>query len=110
MSDPEISSDHGRAAAYPGDGNFPDHARTSRSHAGEGIQDGYNVPGIVLWALGIVALGLALTAAAYGFNGWAIIAAIVCAIAILTGTGWLLLEHRRIKNKEGLALTDQAGH
>ncbi|WP_405182103.1 hypothetical protein OG225_14085 [Nocardia sp. NBC_01377] len=110
MPDSETQRTHDRGAAPEGYVNFPDHARTSRSHAGEGIQDGYNIPGIVLWAIGIVALGLTLTAAAYGFNGWAIIAAIVCAVGILGGSGWLVLEHRRIKAKEGLALTDQVGH
>ncbi|MFC3964464.1 hypothetical protein [Nocardia jiangsuensis] len=91
--------------------NFaPDRSRTTRSHAGEGIQDGFNIPGIILWALGIVALGGSLTAAAYGFNGWAIIAAILCAIGILGGSAWLLLEHRRIKAREGLALADPMGH
>ncbi|MFC8527827.1 hypothetical protein [Nocardia sp. NPDC057227] len=60
--------------------------------------------------LGIVALGGSLTAAAYGFNGWAIIAAILCAIGILGGSAWLLLEHRRVKAREGLALADPMGH
>lgn len=88
----------------------PDNCRTTRSHAGEGIQDGYNIPGIILWAFGIVALGSTLTAAAYGFTGWAIIAGILCATGILGGSAWLLLEHRRIKVHEGLHLTDPCGH
>ncbi|MFI6044522.1 hypothetical protein ACIA8C_23040 [Nocardia sp. NPDC051321] len=89
---------------------FPDHARTTRSHAGEGIEDGYNIPGIVLCALGIVALALCLTAAAYGFAGWALIAGISAVALAGTGVVWILLEHRRIKAKEGLGLTDQRGH
>ncbi|MEU0542668.1 hypothetical protein ABZ319_22635 [Nocardia sp. NPDC005978] len=88
----------------------PDTARTTRSHAGESIEDGYNFPGILLWMLGIAALGATLTAAAYGFMGWALIGATVCAVGIVGGTVWLLLEHRRIKAKEGLSLTDQMGH
>ncbi|CAM4201205.1 hypothetical protein NONI108955_14240 [Nocardia ninae] len=87
-----------------------DAARTSRSHAGEGIQDGYNIPGILLWVVGIAALGATLTAAGSGFRGWATIGAIVCVVSLLGGSGWLLLEHRRIKAKEGLSLTDQVGH
>ncbi|MFF3226911.1 hypothetical protein ACFYV7_29235 [Nocardia suismassiliense] len=89
---------------------FPDQARTTRSHAGEGIEDGYNIPGIVLCALGIVALALCLTAAGYGFGGWALIGGIAAATLAGTGVAWLLLEHRRIKAKEGLGLTDQRGH
>ncbi|WP_280274027.1 hypothetical protein [Nocardia wallacei] len=89
---------------------FPDDARTSRNHAGEGLEDGYNVPGIVLCALGIVAMALALTAAGYGFAGWAVVAGVVAAVCAITGVTWLLLEHRRVKAKEGLALSDQQGH
>lgn len=93
-----------------GSAGFPDDARTSRNHAGEGLEDGYNVPGIVLCALGIVAMALALTAAGYGFAGWAVVAGVVAAVCGITGVAWLLLEHRRVKAKEGLALSDQQGH
>ncbi|MFC6010460.1 hypothetical protein [Nocardia lasii] len=92
------------------EGEFPDHARTTRSHAGEGLEDGYNFPGIVLCALGIIALGLFLTAVGYGFGGWAVIAGISTVVLLGAGAGWLLLEHRRVKAKEGLGLTDQRGH
>ncbi|MFF0490234.1 hypothetical protein ACWDSJ_12305 [Nocardia sp. NPDC003482] len=90
--------------------NFPDTSRNTRNHAGEGIEDGYNIPGIVLCALGLVALACALTAAGYGFTGWAIVAGVLCAAALLGGFGWLLLEHRRVKAQEGLALHEQRGH
>ncbi|MCM6772063.1 hypothetical protein NDR87_02775 [Nocardia sp. CDC159] len=93
--------------ARPG---FPDTSRTTRSHAGEGIEDGYNIPGIVLCAIGLVALAGALTAAGYGFSGWAIVGGVVCAVSLVAGIGWLLIEHRRIKAKEGLDLHDQRGH
>ncbi|WP_371852077.1 hypothetical protein [Nocardia salmonicida] len=91
-------------------GEFPDDARTTRSHAGEGLEDGYNFPGIILCAMGIIALGLCLTATGYGFAGWATIAGIAAVILAGGGVAWLLLEHRRIKAKEGLALTDPRGH
>ncbi|TDP38033.1 hypothetical protein [Nocardia ignorata] len=89
---------------------FPDHARTTRSHAGEGLEDGYNFPGIVLCAMAVIALGLCLTAAGYGFAGWGAIAAVAAATLAVAGVTWLLLEHRRVKSKEGLNLTDQRGH
>ncbi|GAA5046733.1 hypothetical protein [Nocardia callitridis] len=89
---------------------FPDTARTTRSHAGEALQDGKNVPSIVLCALAIVAFALALTAAGYGFAGWAIIAGIVGAVCAIVGVSWAVLERRRIKAKQGLALTDPQGH
>ncbi|WP_228804707.1 hypothetical protein [Nocardia higoensis] len=110
MSDLGATNDPNRASIPAGDEGFPDHARTTRSHAGEGIEDSYNIPGIVMFALGIVALGLTLTAAAYGFAGWVIIGAVVCAVGLLGGATWILLEHRRVKAREGLSLSDQAGH
>ncbi len=91
-------------------GSFPDSARHTRNHAGEGIEDGYNIPGIVLCAIGLVALACTLTAAGYGFTGWAIVAGIICAATLIGGFAWLLLEHRRVKAKEGLALHEQRGH
>ncbi|RMI29032.1 hypothetical protein EBN03_28170 [Nocardia stercoris] len=94
----------------PKSSGFPDNARTSRAHAGEAIEDGYNIPGIVLCAVGIIALACALTAAGYGFAGRAWVAGAICAVSFTFGGGWLLLEHRRIKAKEGLALHDQRGH
>ncbi|MGS2810562.1 hypothetical protein [Nocardia sp. MW-W600-9] len=92
------------------DGEFPDHARTTRSHAGEGLADGYNFPGIVLSALGVIALGLCLTATGYGFTGWAVIGAVAAVVLLGAGATWLLVEHRRIKAKEGLGLTEPRGH
>ncbi|WP_280339627.1 hypothetical protein [Nocardia neocaledoniensis] len=89
---------------------FPDHARTTRSHAGEALEDGYNFPGIVLCAMGIIALGLCLTATGYGFAGWATISAIATVTLAGAGIAWLLLEHRRVKAGEGLRLTDPRGH
>ncbi|MEU8898721.1 hypothetical protein [Nocardia sp. NPDC048505] len=91
-------------------GEFPDQSRTTRNHAGEGIEDGYNIPGIILCAIGIAALALTLTAAGYGFAGWAVVGAIATGALIVSGVGWILLEHRRVKAREGLALTDQQGH
>lgn len=92
------------------DGEFPDHARTTRSHAGESLEDGYNLPGIILCALGVIALGLCLTATGYGFAGWATIAGVAAVLLAGAGVVWLLLEHRRVKSREGLDLTDPRGH
>lgn len=93
-----------------GRAGFPDSARTSRSHAGESLQDGYNIPGLLLSGLGMAALAMTLTAAAYGFTGWAVVGACVCVLGLVGGVAWVTIEHRRIKAKEGLALTDPEGH
>ncbi|WP_280222004.1 hypothetical protein [Nocardia neocaledoniensis] len=103
---------HRAAPAHAGrlDGEFPAHARPPRTPAGEGLEDGYNFPGIILCALGVIALGLCLTATGYGFSGWALIGAVATVTLAGAGVAWLLVEHRRIKSKEGLRLTDPRGH
>ncbi|KIA60056.1 hypothetical protein [Nocardia vulneris] len=90
--------------------NFPDYTRTSRTHVGESIADTRNWPGIVLVALGLVGLGLTLTAAGYGFEGWAIIGAIATVLCFAVGVLVVVAEHRRLKAKEGKQLSDPAGH
>ncbi|MEU6561632.1 hypothetical protein [Nocardia nova] len=84
--------------------------RSSRRHAGEGIEDTYNIPGIVLCALGMVALALTLTAAGYGFGGWAIVAGVVCAVCLIGGIGWLVLESRRVQKRDQLEPPQRQGH
>ncbi|WUI35207.1 hypothetical protein OG804_01690 [Nocardia sp. NBC_00416] len=89
---------------------FPDNARTTRSHAGESIEDQRNWPGIILAAVGIVLVGITLTAAGYGFAGWATVAGILGGVCIVAGVLIVVLEHRRIKAKEGAALREPRGH
>lgn len=90
--------------------SFPDEPRTTRTHAGETIEDTRNWPGIIMVALGLVGLALTLTAAGYGFRGWAIIGGIATAVLLVGGVGIVLAEHRRVKIREGTTLTDQRGH
>ncbi|WP_067860836.1 hypothetical protein [Nocardia shimofusensis] len=82
---------------YPQHGNFPDHTRTSRSHAGEIFEDTRNWPGMFLVGLGIVTVGLTMTAAGYGFEGWALIGGIAAGLFLLVGIGLIVLEHRRMR-------------
>ncbi|MFF2083504.1 hypothetical protein ACFVVM_06990 [Nocardia sp. NPDC058176] len=79
------------------DHNFPDDARTTRPHAGESIEDARNWPGFALAAVGLVLLALTLTAAGYGFAGWAVVAGILCAVCLLGGIGIVVAEHRRVR-------------
>ncbi|GAB0104268.1 hypothetical protein JMUB6875_32420 [Nocardia sp. JMUB6875] len=69
--------------------------QSPRMHEDEGIEDGVNMVGVVLWLLGVVALALALVAGGYGFAGWALVAGIACALLCLAGTAVLALEWRR---------------
>ncbi|MGQ4618687.1 hypothetical protein [Nocardia sp. R7R-8] len=89
---------------------FPDDARTIRTHAGESIEDARNWPGIILVAVGIVAMALTLTAAGYGFAGWAVVAGVVSGVCVIAGVLVIVAEHRRIKAREGRRLRDAAGH
>ncbi|AYF75843.1 hypothetical protein D7D52_20595 [Nocardia yunnanensis] len=74
--------------------------KTPRSHAGEGIEDGVNVVGVVLVVLGVVALALALVAGGYGFGGWAIVGAVACVLLLFAGTVVLALEWRRRRQRK----------
>lgn len=90
--------------------SFPDEPRTTRTHAGETIEDTRNWPGIIMVALGLVGLALTLTAAGYGFEGWAIIGGIATVVLLLGGVAIVLAEHRRVKMREGTTLSDPRGH
>ncbi|MEV6071055.1 DUF308 domain-containing protein [Nocardia sp. NPDC052001] len=74
--------------------------RPTLHHAGEGIEDGVNVIGIVLGGLAIVALGLTLVAAGYGFAGWATVAGIACVVLFLSSAGVIYAEWRRRSGDE----------
>ncbi|WP_231509223.1 hypothetical protein [Nocardia sp. NRRL WC-3656] len=84
--------------------------RAPRKHAGEGIEDTYNIPGIILCALSFVALALALTAAGYGFGGWAIVAGVVCAVCLIGGVTWIALESRRTQARDQWEPHQRQGH
>ncbi|WP_336082611.1 hypothetical protein [Nocardia sp. SSK8] len=98
------------ATSLPHQHKFPDTERTTRSHAGESIQDSLNWPGLLLIGVGIVLLAATLTAAGYGFVGWTVLAGVLCGVCMLAGIAIVLAEHRRIKVHEGLHLTDPCGH
>lgn len=74
----------------------PDHEnRPWHAQAGDLLGDNYNVPGLILCALGMVSLACTLTAAGYGLDEWTQIGAIVTAALWILGVGALLVEHRR---------------
>jgi len=82
---------------YRQQGNFPDHTRTTRSHAGEALEDTRNWPGMFLVGLGIVTVGLTVTAAGYGFAGWALIGGIAAVLFLVLGATLITLEHLRMR-------------
>ncbi|MGV8873266.1 MAG: hypothetical protein ACOH2Q_12135 [Rhodococcus sp. (in: high G+C Gram-positive bacteria)] len=87
-----------------------DDDRTMRGHAGEAIVDARNWPGYICIGVALVCLGLTLTAAGYGFAGWAWIGVVAAVVLLVAGIALVLLERKRIKAKEGKSLTDPAGH
>ncbi|GAB4585718.1 hypothetical protein [Nocardia sp. IFM 10818] len=94
----------------PDSADIPDDARTTRTHAGETILDNRNWPGLILILLSVVGLGATLTAAGYGFAGWAVIAAVAGAVCLIGGSALILLEHRRVRAQRGQSLRDPKGH
>ncbi|QBS45348.1 hypothetical protein [Nocardia sp. CS682] len=67
------------------------------SKPGESLADTYNIPGIVLFLAGIVGLACTLTAAGYGFAGWAALGAGATALSFLVSVTLFLLEHERLR-------------
>lgn len=89
--------------------HVPDQSRTSRNRAGEMIEDTRDWPGLILMFLGLVAVGLTLTAAGYGFAGWAVVGSIVAVLCLVIGAVLIALEHRRV-SAHARHLNDPHGH
>ena len=86
--------------------------RAWHSQAGDLLADDYNVPGIIMCAIGVVGLACTLVAAGTEHTGWAIAAAIMTLLFIGGGVGALLFEHHREKKiEQALGRTGHApGH
>ncbi|MFI1919847.1 hypothetical protein [Nocardia sp. NPDC020380] len=84
--------------------------RYTRKHQAEGIEDTVNVLGAGLVGLGIAALALTLVAAGYGFGGWAVIAAVACAVLLLAGSTVIVTEWRRRRRGSGPSSEMRQGH
>jgi hypothetical protein len=77
-----------------------DHARTARKHAGESMKYGPNAVGLILIAIGVVAVVVSLAAYAAGSSPIGGVAALVALLAFITGAVWLGLMHRRVRAME----------
>ncbi|MDH6242863.1 hypothetical protein [Mycobacterium sp. OTB74] len=74
-----------------------DHARTTRKHAGESMKYGANGLGLILIAIGVVAVLVSLSTVAVGQSLVGGVAALVALIAFVAGAVWLGSMHRRVR-------------
>jgi tetrahydromethanopterin S-methyltransferase subunit C len=86
-----------------------DHARTVRKHAGESMKYGPNGFGLILIAIGVVAVVVCLAAFALGNVGAGGVAVVVAAVAFVAGGAWLGLMHRRVRIMEERYAADHPG-
>jgi protein-S-isoprenylcysteine O-methyltransferase Ste14 len=77
-----------------------DHARTTRQHAGETMKNGYNAPGLILMAVGVVALVVAMAALASGESTAGVVSAVVAVVLSTVGALWVAFAHRRVRRRE----------
>lgn len=67
------------------------------SKPGESLADTYNIPGIVLFIVGVVGLACTLTAAGYGFACWVVLGSTATTLCFLISITLFLLEHERLR-------------
>ena len=80
--------------------NPTDHARTTHQRAGEWFKNSRDALGLILLAVGVVAMVICLAAAAHGNTGSAVLPGSVAIVAGSAGTAWLLIEGRRVGRVE----------
>ncbi|MFD3701681.1 hypothetical protein ACFWUP_00895 [Nocardia sp. NPDC058658] len=90
----------------------PSADRPWHAQAGDLLADDYNVPGIIMCAIGVVGLACTLVAAGTEHTGWAVVAGIATLLFIGGGVGALMFEHHREKKiEQALGRTGHApGH
>lgn len=86
--------------------------RPWHAQAGDLLADDYNVPGIIMCAIGVVGLACTLVAAGTDHIGWAVVAGILTLLFIGGGVAALMFEHHREKKiEQSLGRTGHApGH
>ena len=80
--------------------NPTDHARTTYPRAGEWLKNSRDAVGLVLLAVGVVAMVVCLALAAHGSAGSALLAGGIAGLAGVVGGGWLFIEGRRVRRAE----------
>jgi membrane associated rhomboid family serine protease len=86
-----------------------DHARTTRTHAGESLKDGKNAPGLLAVAVAVVVLVVSLYYFADGQPAVGGTTLIIAAVLGFVGGWWLSMTHRRVRRREREYLEDHPG-
>ena len=86
-----------------------DHVRTTRTHAGESMTDNLIMPALVVIGLGLVAFVAMLTAFATNHDGSGVALAVLACVAFIVGSGWLAVEHHRVRRLEQRWYADHPG-
>ncbi|MEU4810619.1 hypothetical protein AB0H20_15590 [Nocardia fluminea] len=89
-------------------GSTPSADRIWHAQAGDLLADDYNVPGIVMCAIGVVGLACTLVAAGTAHIGWALVAGTITLLFLGGGVVALMFEHHREQKIE--QLLGRTGH
>lgn len=71
---------------------------TFHGQPGDAIADWRNIPGIVLFIAGVVALASTVTAAGDGAHGWMIAGAIATVMLFVAAIGIFVAENHRVRH------------
>ena len=74
-----------------------DHARTTRPHAGESMNDNKIMPGLVVIGVTLVLFVSRLAAFATSHQDVGLTLASLAGAGFIIGAGWLLVEHLRVR-------------
>lgn len=77
-----------------------DHARTTRTHAGESMTDNRIMPGLVVIGLALVSFVASLSAFATSHHDSGLVLAAIAGTGFVVGGGWLMFEHHRVRRLE----------
>lgn len=77
-----------------------DHARTTRSHAGESLKDGQNAPGLLAVGVAVAVVVISLYFFATGQTAIGGTTLIIAVVLGFVGGWWLSVTHRRVRRRE----------
>ncbi|MFI9411443.1 hypothetical protein [Nocardia gamkensis] len=82
--------------------------RPYHAKPGESLADPYNIPGIVLFIVGVLGLASTLTIAGEGLTGWVVFGAIATVLCFVSSVAVFWLEHERLRRRSPSGSQPQA--